>query len=664
MSKTIITEHTEYVHMRYRNAGFPASHMLYGVEHAADRYPDSDYIGPQIAFDDDMTVGDFVYEIIEKSKPRISIGDRWEAQIDEEFPFGTMPDDDLFYKEESPMDEDSGSAQCCEEENQAKYISVEPGTDVTMGSNMAVYCPWCSEIAVTVTGWDSIERVTKAEVPEEMICRNCGAVICFQEPLYPDNKVFKSETRRWTSADFFYEKYADTEGCVSAVLRYAISGINGTTQKLFNKYGAVRITMNMKTGMTYMMNAKIHGRYPDKMMKIIKNNKVINITYGSEYLFNCYGDHMGYCMMDKDLRGKLNEPVMIRLFSEALMRYRHVRKEDLTKKGDFSDTDFKRICTLNCMPPAAPYLDNICEMADKLDKRLIGGISQSRAAKRYLKDIRRVLRRGNEYSAGYLMNKKIPKSIRKMILKDPVNYYVYRALRTYGFNNTDIIRSMMQNMDIYKAVMVLSWKERDQQYMAGENAARFIKAMIRDLGEKKTARILYRDIISKYNRYSGGLGFEEMLFRDSVSMYAMLLGINVKLRGKTIREMHDFLIKQRNRLNAANVVFSYTKKEKELNDVIDDTRFYLPGDRYELSDASDALHNCVGGYYGKILSKISTIVLMERNSRLIGCIEVSNRCVVQAYAPCNEFFPEEDNAVFDKWRSKHGLEGHADGWKI
>ena len=55
---------------------------------------------------------------------------------------------------------------------------------------------------------------------------------------------------------------------------------------------------------------------------------------------------------------------------------------------------------------------------------------------------------------------------------------------------------------------------------------------------------------------------------------------------------------------------------------------------------------------------------MERNSRLIGCIEVSNRCVVQAYAPCNEFFPEEDNAVFDKWRSKHGLEGHADGWKI
>ena len=147
-------------------------------------------------------------------------------------------------------------------------------------------------------------------------------------------------------------------------------------------------------------------------------------------------------------------------------------------------------------------------------------------------------------------------------------------------------------------------------------------------------------------------------------MYSSIKPGNRVMKGNNIVEVHDALLPEYQKTKIENVSFAYTKTEEKLADIVDGTMFILPKDRYELSDASYRLHNCVKLYYLAILSKRSTIVLMERKKKLVGCIELQRgNTVVQAYGPCNTYFCEEDHKIFETWRSKHSLKGAANGWE-
>ena len=610
MVNNIVTEHEGYTKITYPWKRRAMAHMVWNPEGAADNYLWNNPPDFKVVFGEDMTVEDIGY---------------------------------------GPLD--------------AMMRSDEKGR-----FEVLIFCPECMGIAQKATDGNFIDRLYyDDDFPEEVICRECGRTFTINPSdgsitcgRYALKDPVKENTRRWLSAMLFSEENADMKGCVSVALNYAVSGINGTSYKTFNKPGAVRITMNMETGMIYMINKKVRGKYPEKDMRVIKGGDILNITYGSEYLSRKYCGDMGICINGETVADKLNDPDVVRFFAEALIRYGKARKKDLTKTGDFSDTNFWRLCALNCIPEAAEYADILEEMMWFVGRHGDWYAGSFRAVRRCLKDIRKTFRKGREYTASRYMNRKIPKSIRKMIAKDPTDYYVYKTLRKVGFRNTDQIRMIMKDTDMIDKISVLSIKEDDYvKYGDRKHAFVFIKDMIARFGEKKAARIVKSTL--EY-------GENFCIFSDAIEMYSEIAPENRVLKGKNITEIHDALLLEyrkmnKEKMNGENMRFSYTQDEKDLEGIVNNTAFFLPEDRSELFDAADHLHNCVSAYYSSIMSKSSTIVLMKKGKKLVGCIEVRENKVVQAYAPCNLIFPEEDHNTFEEWRLSHGLKGHANGWK-
>ena len=622
MGNSIITKCERYTHIKYTRKYRVIAHLAWNENGPVDQHYQED-LDPQIIFGENSTVDGFVYD----SKPP------WIGRSDF-----------IFMMSRKPGKKDSGRYE------------------------ILIYCPWCSKHAHTLTDTNFVDMLTagrKMAVPEEVICKNCGKPIRLDNTDGSLNSGFhslafpvKRHTGRWTSATFFDEEHTGTEGCATIMMHYMITGVNNKVHKLFNKYGAVRISMNMKTGMTYLANGKVYGKDTEKSMRIVNNGQITNITYGGGRAATDFQIAIG----GESLLDKINEPEVIKCFAEAMIRYKKIRKEDLTKTGDFSDTTFLKLCLVNAMPAAVPYTDNM----EKMIRSAAWSSYNSKAVRKCIRNIRLVFKRGREYAARYYADKKIPKSIRKMILEDPIKYYIYKTLKMSGFKNIDVLRSIIKDSEGKKAVNILLLKENcAEKHVNKKNTFRFLKDMISVLGEKKTVKILEEELTDHGSQY--GL-FENSIFADAVMMYAALIiqGADKRvLNGKTIREIHDNIAHECEKMKMKNVTFTYTETEKALEDMVDRTFFFLPKNAIELSEASDTLHNCVRSYYKMVLLKHSTIVLMKRDDKLVGCIELDEHKIVrQAYGPCNRYFDKNDNRIFDEWRLRHGVAGLASGRHI
>ena len=100
----------------------------------------------------------------------------------------------------------------------------------------------------------------------------------------------------------------------------------------------------------------------------------------------------------------------------------------------------------------------------------------------------------------------------------------------------------------------------------------------------------------------------------------------------------------------------YGEQEKALEENIGDIQFYLPPDTNHLKMAGDKLHNCVGHLYRMAAyRKKSIIVLMRQMDKFVGCIEINNGKIKQAYGPCNQRFTTDAQKAFNQWTEKHNL---------
>ncbi len=107
----------------------------------------------------------------------------------------------------------------------------------------------------------------------------------------------------------------------------------------------------------------------------------------------------------------------------------------------------------------------------------------------------------------------------------------------------------------------------------------------------------------------------------------------------------------RNKLEEERKIL-YTEEEVcKYEKTVDGIKFILPRTTTELVVAGKKLHNCVGQCYAKpALFKNTTIVLMEKNGNLCGCIEVFRNAIRQAYGPCNKQLKDGEKKVFELWR--------------
>ena len=105
-----------------------------------------------------------------------------------------------------------------------------------------------------------------------------------------------------------------------------------------------------------------------------------------------------------------------------------------------------------------------------------------------------------------------------------------------------------------------------------------------------------------------------------------------------------------------NNEITYSKSETRLEDRINNITFYLPPDTNHLLEAGNHLHNCVGSNYRiHALHHECTIVLMKKDDKLVGCIEVNDGKIRQALGPCNASLKDDALSAFLSWEKKNGF---------
>lgn len=105
-----------------------------------------------------------------------------------------------------------------------------------------------------------------------------------------------------------------------------------------------------------------------------------------------------------------------------------------------------------------------------------------------------------------------------------------------------------------------------------------------------------------------------------------------------------------------NNEITYSKSETRLEDRINNIMFYLPPDTNHLLEAGNHLHNCVGSNYRiNALHHECIIVLMKKDDKLVGCIEVNDGKIRQALGPCNASLKDDALSAFLSWEKKNGF---------
>lgn len=156
---------------------------------------------------------------------------------------------------------------------------------------------------------------------------------------------------------------------------------------------------------------------------------------------------------------------------------------------------------------------------------------------------------------------------------------------------------------------------------------------------------------------------DETILRDASNCYVSfsprheyLLTPNM-LRGNLF-EVHDKLSEAANNIRYPNESIFYQQEEKDKYEKnVEGIKFALPKTTHELIYIGQELHNCVATYAPKAVSKECTIVYMEQNGELVGCIEIdtTGKYIIQARGHCNELFEGELLRIFNKYAAITGL---------
>lgn len=440
----------------------------------------------------------------------------------------------------------------------------------------------------------------------------------------------KYDSIRLTYINLFDEKYDK----VTAVIGYAVACINRKTGNPAPLNGSVKVVMNMKTGMTYIKNARFFKRDCPDIVKLFRDNGLKSICYGmpSWISYGIIKKEYGKMVIDA-----LEEPEVVKHFAENIIRYKGLDKSSLTQTGDFSDTLFGAVCIANNSPGYT--FRSYAVMAHMKDL----------AVRDRIKNIKADMKKGEGFMARKYL-KDMPKSLRKIIVKDPVYYYFFRDLRTMGFTDTNVMKRIAnEKTDRLAAAMAYVSKRKN------EDTPRFIKEYMNRYGEKKTAKMLCS--MEPDGKYLASEDFR--VFEDAEKLFDAFVEKDTvseaDMSGKTIEEIHDNLSVSHYKLGYQDSDLVYGNEDENLEKTVDGYEFRLPKTRYELFEIGKKMHNCAALYYDYINTGTCVIITAMKKSRFEMCIQVQDKAVIQARGNCNESLTEEQFCVLNRWATESNL---------
>ena len=294
----------------------------------------------------------------------------------------------------------------------------------------------------------------------------------------------------------------------------------------------------------------------------------------------------------------------------------------------------------------------------------------------------------------YKYFKDVPKSIKKLYLKDPNILALYNSLKVdFEIDDINLIRYWLKyfigianpchkqvqiNKDYTAEILIKNTFDPDQCYISAgtfylDRALDSYRILRKEFNcsPEKALNLLFKGL--KTDRMGSGDYWDavnmfknnwERLNKDDPAIKALLkYGI--------CTSTHDLLSKEILQLGKPNRIFNNItdeqKKRYEYDFKVKDTKYYfrLAEDSDRLKDIGNALKICVGSanYDLSVLKGqclIAFVVLAEGDSqKYVGCIEIRKEKVVhQARTFCNHSFSGDLEAVFNQWLKKADLQFH------
>ena len=329
------------------------------------------------------------------------------------------------------------------------------------------------------------------------------------------------------------------------------------------------------------------------------------------------------------------------------------------------------------------YIHIMSELQNVLDNRLVNNYFKDYKAKnRFLYGFKknftdldvynRIKKRINANFSG--------KKFKKLMYKYPISTWVNCILfEKYGMKDVNCLYRIIESntFTFYKDKMFT------------EEFIKFIKKYISACGEVSIANALSDKskiiaLLDAYTYYDNLWSCKEStinkLFHNSIKKthddmqeyYNKYVNARNRVRDlKDIVERDEQLknsfmseIEEKNRKRCImiklekirNNKITYSKSETRLEDKINNIMFYLPPDTNHLLEAGSRLHNCVGSNYRiNALHHECTIVLMKKDDKFVGCIEVNDGKIRQALGPCNASLKDDALSAFLSWEKKNGF---------
>ena len=255
---------------------------------------------------------------------------------------------------------------------------------------------------------------------------------------------------------------------------------------------------------------------------------------------------------------------------------------------------------------------------------------------------------------------KLPKSLKRKIVSDPVCIYTLKLWVKCGFkdvnNLTALINSDILRMKKYNNTM----KSTDClcndlfNYIKDNGFTSFVKYLIKYRGENvaknllltiniKLAEDAFVDITRMFKKYKENGFITRELFKGNLI------------------EIHNNMAKNYDQIKFKKHDIPYCESEMSFEGDFGGYSFKLPHDTYELVQIGKEMGICVGGYGDSALNKNCTIVTMKDGDKYVGCLELRKVTNInneeewqlyQAKAKFNNMLQEKKAEALKSWVEK------------
>lgn len=256
--------------------------------------------------------------------------------------------------------------------------------------------------------------------------------------------------------------------------------------------------------------------------------------------------------------------------------------------------------------------------------------------------------------------------------KDINSYYkIYDSYKSYRMKDfIEIMRFCLHRDGHNKEIMSTMFKASNENNVANICAnkkymvlfydiAMYIGYLTRDLHEEDVLKYVSGNIHRTHDTLQEWYN-KDCMRRSMFYKARYILEHHAVLNSGKIENKDSIALIKRRSIDRIeeliNNKIKYGEKERKLETTINGIRFILPPSTDYLLAAGGRLHNCVGTCYRmRAFRKQCIIVLMKDGSNLVGCIEISNGRIYQAFGPCNKSMNPEAEEAYKIWLKQNNL---------